>query len=159
MIHKTLHRKLTIGQHYRQIKKKGGVNSYAVTITWRISLEEQEWFTLLGHLRPPPVFNGVVCCPIFCFLFSVLVTVVCIFVLYLFSYCIACPSSIYDFWLKSMIINIILSGLNDLQWFIHNDFEPTIYHTQGKQANQYSTDAVLFSLCYWSDSLSISNLV
>ena len=58
-----------------------------------------------------------------------------------------------------MIINIILSGLNDLQWFIHNDFEATIYHTEGKNANQYSTDVVLFSLCYWSDSLSISNLV
>jgi hypothetical protein len=39
------------------------------------------------------------------------------------SYCVACPSSTYGFWLPV--------------WYL-----PTIYHTQGEQSNHYATDAV-----------------
>jgi hypothetical protein len=70
-------------------------------LTWRVSLVEQELFTLPQHLSSPPVFSGVhvtrslVLC-VFMFIF---VDRCLLFYPFSFSHCVVCSSLIYGFWL------------------------------------------------------------
>jgi hypothetical protein len=81
------------------------ITGFVTRLTRRVSLVEQEPFTLPGHLRSPPVFSGVrvarslVLCV--CFVYRFLC-----FCYFSFGHCVVFPSSIYRFWLPLCIIKL-----------------------------------------------------
>ena len=69
------------------------ITGFITRLTRRVSLEEQELFTLSEHLSKPPVFSGVR-------VTRSLVLCVCLpFYTFSFGYCVVCSSSTYGFWL------------------------------------------------------------
>ena len=86
----------------------GLITGFVSRLTRRVSLVEQELFTLLEHLSSPPVCSGVR-------VSRSLVLCVCIvdrclsFCTFSFGHCGVCSSSIYGFWLPLWFLQTLLS--------------------------------------------------
>jgi multidrug transporter EmrE-like cation transporter len=80
------------------------------TLTRRVSLVEQELFTLPEHLSSPPVFSGVR-------VSRSIVLYVCFidrclsFCTFSFGHCVVCSSSVYGVWLLFGIFKLLLISM------------------------------------------------
>ena len=94
-------------KHFPVLSRSWFFTGFVTRLTRRVSLVEQELFTLPEHLRSPTVFSGVR-------VTRSIVVCVCFvdrrlsFCTFSFGHCIVCPSSIYEFWLHLWYLPTLL---------------------------------------------------